>query len=193
MRTSPRHPMQRLNPAGMPEPDAQSLMLITEQMRRDFTSCPHISLMRGALTKLKKQARDLGGDQVVHHFELSPFTGADLGLGLSYGHDPDVANILGTARRWHLSISQRLGDHREPAPLPELLGWVMAGWSTADRFVTFTVNGGLAIHADVPVSTEKDVRAFWASNAPSTARPWPVRSHRPPKRSGVEPQGGERT
>lgn len=73
---------------------------------RDFTSCPHMPLMRRLLSTLKKQARDLQRDRPAHRSTFSPFTGTDLGLGLSYGTDPDVAGILGSDRRWHLSISQ---------------------------------------------------------------------------------------
>lgn len=41
-----------------------------------------------------------------------------------------------------------------------MLGWVTADPFTTDVFITFTVNGGPAIHAGIAVSTEKDARVL---------------------------------
>lgn len=162
MRTSPRpssrHPMLALTPGGgLPGPGAQALVPVTAQMHQVFASCPHVPLMRAVLGDLKAEATRLGDDQVTHHCGISWFTGTDVRMGLSYGADPGLALVFGPGDRWHLSLSEyhhhgRSG-RRIPAELPELLAWVMTGWPAATRFLTYTVAGGQALHADIPTAT----------------------------------------
>lgn len=83
-----------------------------------------------------------------------------------------MTDVLGTDRRWHLSMSQQVANSRMPAPLPELLGWVMAGWPAATKLAVFTINRGHAIHADIAAGTAEDAQAFWAAREP---RPTPTR------------------
>lgn len=76
--------MQRLTPAHHPPlPGAGT----GEYHRSDARHVHHLPARHAdahALTGPKKQARQLGDDQVAHYDGMSPFTGADLRLGVSY-------------------------------------------------------------------------------------------------------------
>ena len=161
--------MTRLTPGELPGPGIQALVPITEQMHQAFARCPHVPAMLNVLTSLKEQAVQLVDDQVAHHCGRSWFTGSDLRLGVSYGHDPDLTPVFGQGQRWHLSLSESGNNRREPAGLPELLAWVMTGWPATTRLLAYTIAGGYALHADLPA----DLTSPLPDLATAATRPGP--------------------
>lgn len=99
-----------------------------------------------------RAARPTPGAMVQRH-DTSFITGNHIDIALSY-ENVDEGLVIGSAPvprlRWHVSMSQVVDDHRVAAQGGELLGGVIAGFPSADRFALHTLATNTAVHAEIP-------------------------------------------
>ena len=141
-------------------PGAGSWVDVAEPLRESFAGCPDLPRMSEMLTQMKTAARQAAQDyqddprrSIINQESRSfipPYNRVDLSLsyettpgGLTYQDCPVL--------RWHLSMSTVADGHRQPVQQAELAGWVMAGFTEANRYAEYTMATATARHADIPI------------------------------------------